>query len=64
MTIDYKNGCDFMGSTIIVGIIFAAILFFAGRKAFSDMKKGKCSGCSGCSDKKTCSTPEIKQIEF
>jgi len=53
-----------MGSTIIVGVIFAIILFFAGKKAFSDMKKGKCAGCSGCSDKKTCSIPEIKQIEI
>lgn len=53
-----------MGATIIIGLIFAVILFFAGRKAFSDMKKGKCSGCSGCNEKKKCSQPEIKQIEF
>ncbi len=53
-----------MVSTIIVGLIFAGILFFAGRKAFSDLKKGKCSGCSGCSDKKNCTLPEVKQIEF
>ena len=53
-----------MTSTIIVGLIFAAIMYFAGKKAFSDMKKGKCSGCSGCSDKKSCNIEEIKQIEF
>jgi len=53
-----------MFSTVIVGIIFATLIFFAGKKAFSDLKKGKCSGCSGCSDKKMCNTPEIKQIKY
>lgn len=38
-------------STVIVGLIFAAILFLAGKKALGDMKKGKCAGCSGCSTK-------------
>lgn len=44
-----------MLANIIVGIIFIGILFFAGKKAFSDMKKGKCSGCSGCGPAKSCS---------
>lgn len=43
-------------STIIVGLIFAAVLLMAGKKALGDMKKGKCAGCSGCgpNSKSTC----------
>jgi hypothetical protein len=44
---------------LIVGLGFAVIIFFAGKKAYADLKKGKCSGCSGCgSDEK--STCQIK----
>ncbi len=39
--------------TFIVGLLFAAVLLWAGRKAYADMKKGKCSGCSSCSQAKT-----------
>lgn len=53
-----------MGATLVVGLIFACILFFAGRKAFSDMKKGKCSGCSSCSSKSSCTSVDIKEIKF
>ncbi|MCA0385588.1 MAG: FeoB-associated Cys-rich membrane protein [Firmicutes bacterium] len=53
-----------MGATLVVGLIFAGILFFAGRKAFSDMKKGKCSGCSSCSSKSSCTSVDIKEIKF
>ena len=37
--------------TFVVGLAFAIVIVFAAKKAFSDMKKGKCSGCS-CSTKK------------
>ncbi|MGB3366206.1 MAG: FeoB-associated Cys-rich membrane protein [Acidaminobacteraceae bacterium] len=45
-----------MISTIIVGIIFVLILGFATKKTVSDLKKGKCAGCSACDTKpsKTC----------
>ena len=45
-----------MFSTIIVGIIFLIILGFAAKKSISDLKKGKCAGCSACDSKsnKTC----------
>lgn len=51
-----------MLANIVVGLIFMGILFIAGKKAFSDMKKGKCSGCSGCGPEKTCSI-EITQFK-
>jgi len=35
--------------TFLVGLVFAAMLLWAGRKAYADMKKGKCGGCSSCS---------------
>ncbi|MBM7561023.1 FeoB-associated Cys-rich membrane protein [Fusibacter tunisiensis] len=44
--------------TLVIGLIFAGIILLAGKRAFSDLKKGKCAGCSGCSDKK--STCQIK----
>ncbi|HAS73762.1 MAG TPA: FeoB-associated Cys-rich membrane protein [Clostridiales bacterium UBA8960] len=53
-----------MIGNIVVGLIFALILFFAGRRAFSDMKQGKCTGCSSCSSKKTCNIDEVKQIKL
>ena len=40
-----------MLSTIIIGLIFAAILFFAGKKAFSNIKNNKCNCGTSCSDK-------------
>lgn len=40
-------------STVIVGLIFTSVLFLAAKRAFSDMKKGKCAGCSGCSSKES-----------
>lgn len=52
-----------MASTVVVGLIFAAILFFAGKKAFSDMKKGKCSGCSSCNSKNSCNISDIKPMK-
>lgn len=41
---------------LIVGLIFAGIILIAARKAFADMKKGKCAGCSSCGseEKSTC----------
>ncbi|MDN5351426.1 MAG: hypothetical protein PWQ12_343 [Clostridiales bacterium] len=36
-------------ATVVVSAILALILFFAGKKALEDLRKGKCSGCSGCS---------------
>lgn len=35
--------------TLLVGLVFAAVLLWAGRKAYADMKSGNCSGCSSCS---------------
>lgn len=35
--------------TFLVGLVFAAMLLWAGRKAYADMKKSKCGGCSSCS---------------
>lgn len=35
--------------TLVVGLIFAALFIWVGRKAYVDIKKGKCSGCSSCS---------------
>lgn len=52
-----------MLANIVVGGIFALIMFFAAKKAFSDMKKGKCSGCSSCGSKDTCSISEISDIK-
>ncbi|MDO4721207.1 MAG: FeoB-associated Cys-rich membrane protein [Peptostreptococcaceae bacterium] len=38
--------------TLIVGLIFAAIIFFAARKSFQDAKAGKCASCNcGCEEK-------------
>lgn len=34
--------------TIVVGTIFAIILFLAAKKGLSDLKKGKCAGCNSC----------------
>lgn len=48
-----------MSSTIIVGIVFAALLGFAGKKALADIKKGKCAGCTAC-DTKASKTCDIK----
>jgi hypothetical protein len=48
--------------TFVVGTIFAAILFFAAKKGLSDLKKGKCAGCSGCDSNKT--TKDTCQIKF
>lgn len=43
-----------MTSTIIVGLIFAGILYFAGKKAFSNIKNNKCNCGTSCSDKSKC----------
>jgi len=41
-----------MFSTIIVGLIFFAILGWATNKSRQSMKENKCAGCSGsCSPK-------------
>lgn len=48
-----------MSSTILVAIVFATLLAFAAKKAISDIKKGKCAGCSAC-DTKTNKTCDIK----
>lgn len=48
--------------TFIVGAIFAVILFFAAKKGLSDLKKGKCAGCSSCDSKKN--TDDTCQIKF
>lgn len=42
--------------TIIVGIIFAAILVVAALKAREDSKGNHCALCSGCSSKNKCSS--------
>ena len=36
-------------STLIVGLIVLAIVFFAARSVVRRSKSGGCSGCSGCS---------------
>ena len=43
-----------MVSTMIVGGIFALILFVSGKRALKDLKSGKCAGCSGCGPAKSC----------
>lgn len=54
-----------MLATIIIGVLFLIIIFFAGRKALSDLRKGKCTGCSSCSGAKNCSIKEdITQIKL
>lgn len=54
-----------MLASVIIGVGFAVIIFFAGKKAFSDMRKGKCSGCSSCSGASTCSVKnDITQIKL
>ncbi|MBB6443947.1 FeoB-associated Cys-rich membrane protein [Bacillus benzoevorans] len=45
-----------MTSTIVVGIIFAALLFLAGKKAFSNMKNNQCNCGTSCSDQDKCHT--------
>jgi hypothetical protein len=40
-----------MLGSIIIGLIFAAIIFFAGKKVYKDMKSNKCSCGSSCSVK-------------
>jgi len=49
-----------MFATIVIGIIFATIIFFAAKKSFSDMRKGKCSGCTSCTNSKSCNITQIK----
>ncbi|MGH4123749.1 MAG: FeoB-associated Cys-rich membrane protein [Clostridium sp.] len=43
-----------MLTNIIVGLVFASILVFAFKKAYSDAKNNKCSCGSSCSDKSKC----------
>lgn len=39
--------------TIIIGLIFLAVIFFAARKSFRDIRAGKCASCNcGCEEKK------------
>lgn len=33
-------------ATLIVGLIFGGIIFFATKKSLKDLKAGKCAGCS------------------
>ncbi|WP_379137448.1 FeoB-associated Cys-rich membrane protein [Paenibacillus sp. sgz500958] len=40
-----------MAGTIIVGLVFAAIVGFAARKVVLDSRNNKCSCGSTCSDK-------------
>ncbi len=40
-----------MMGNYIVGALFAIIIYVAAKKGLSDIKKGKCSGCS-CSESK------------
>ncbi len=41
---------------IVVGLVFAGILIFAFKKAYTDAKSNKCScgSSSNCSDKSKC----------
>jgi len=42
-----------MAVNIIVIVILAVVIFYAGKVAIKDAKSGKCSGCGGsCSSKK------------
>nr|WP_295969985.1 FeoB-associated Cys-rich membrane protein [uncultured Bacillus sp.] len=43
-----------MLSTIVVGLIFVGILFFAGKKTFSNMKNNQCNCGTSCSSKSKC----------
>ncbi len=49
-----------MFSTIIVGLVFLVIFGFAAKKAITDLKKGKCAGCSSCDSKKKSSCCDIE----
>ncbi|GAB6108467.1 FeoB-associated Cys-rich membrane protein [Fusibacter bizertensis] len=54
-----------MLATIVIGVLFLTIIFFAGRKALSDLRKGKCSGCSSCSGSKSCALKDdVTQIKL
>lgn len=53
-----------MVSTLIVGGIFIVIMYFAIKKSLSDLKKGKCAGCSGCNSSKKPIQPTIIDIKF
>lgn len=46
--------------TAVVGLIFALVMVYAGTKAFKDIRKGKCAGCSSCKPSK----PKPTQIKF
>ncbi|PAB59943.1 FeoB-associated Cys-rich membrane protein [Anaeromicrobium sediminis] len=41
---------------IIVGLIFAGIVFWAFKRARNDVKNSRCGGCSSCSSKSKCNT--------
>ena len=44
-----------MVATIIVGVVFAAVILLAGKKVYIDTKNNKCSCSSSCSDQSKCS---------
>ena len=57
-----KRKADFM-STVIIGSIVGAALFFAGRKIYKDKRAGKsiCGGkCSGCPNCCSCHKEQAK----
>ncbi len=48
-----------MGPTIVVGLIFLAIIAFAGIRSYKSMKQNKCPGCSGgCACSGSCPSAE------
>jgi hypothetical protein len=52
-------------STLIIGLILGIGLFFAAKKAFADLRAGKCAGCkSNCSGQKTSAKPLSVQLEL
>lgn len=51
------------GSTIIVLVILAVILFFAIRAIVRTKKKGGCVGCSGCSTGEGCHSKTENKIK-
>lgn len=49
-----------MKEIVVVSLIFFLILFYAGSKAYKNIKSNKCSKCSACDSSK----PKPTQIKF
>lgn len=48
--------------TILVGLLFAAVIGFAAWKSFRSMRENKCPGCSGaCAHASRCSLKQVRK---